>query len=61
MFSGGEKKSFFCFVIGNSTMATLAEKKSNFTYFYKGLRYQSLKVLYFPPECEFACPVETDK
>ncbi len=26
MFSGGEKNSFFCFVIGNGTIATLAEK-----------------------------------
>jgi hypothetical protein len=54
MFSGGEKNSFHsgiphvvsyvCSVIGNDTIATLAEKNYNFTCTYKVLRYLGLKV-----------------
>jgi hypothetical protein len=62
MFSGGEKNSFFYFsVIDNDTIATLTEKNRNFTCSYKILRYQDVKVLYFPPECGFACPAGADK
>jgi hypothetical protein len=62
MFSGGEKNSFFCiFVIGNNTIATLTEKNCNFACSYKVLRYQGVKVLYFPLGMWIACPPRADK
>jgi hypothetical protein len=62
MFSGGEKNSFLYFsVIVNTTIATLTEKNRNFACSYNVLRYRGVKVLYFPPECGFACPTGADK
>jgi hypothetical protein len=62
MFSGGEKNSFFYFsVIGSSTIATLTEKNRNFACSYNVLRYEYIKVLYFPSKYGFAYPQRADK
>jgi hypothetical protein len=61
MFSGGEKNSFFCSVIGNNIIATLAEKNHNFTSIYNVLRYQGLNVLYFFPGMWIYYSTDADK